>query len=148
MLSFVIVLMTYFRSFLLSRHRLGLENVALRQQLVVWKRKRPRPRLRRFDRLFWVALRQLWPGWSHTLLLVKPETVVSWHRAGFRLFWRFRSRLRKPGRPPICGELRQLIRCLKADNPSWGAPRIHGELLQLGFDISEPTVHLGNLISP
>jgi transposase InsO family protein len=140
MLRFVIVLLAYLRGFVLSRHRLGLENVALRQQLTVWKRQRPRPRLHRLDRLFWVALRQLWPGWSSVLLVVQPETVVSWHRAGFRLFWRWRSRWRKPGRPPIRGELRQLIRRLKADNPSWGAPRIHGELQQLGFDVSEPTV--------
>jgi hypothetical protein len=78
--------------------------------------------------------------WSEALILVKPETVVAWHRAGFRLFWRFRSRFRRPGRPKISGEIRHLIRRMKADNPSWGAPRIHGELLQLGFEISEPTV--------
>jgi putative transposase len=71
---------------------------------------------------------------------VKPETVVTWHRAGFRLFWRWRSRWRLPGRPPVSAEVRQLIRRMRAENPSWGAPRIHGELLQLGFDISEPTV--------
>jgi putative transposase len=72
--------------------------------------------------------------------VVKPETVISWHRAGFQLFWRWRSRLRRPGRPSISGEIRQMIRRMKADNPTWGAPRIHGELLQLGFAISEPTV--------
>jgi hypothetical protein len=71
---------------------------------------------------------------------VQPETVISWHRAGFRLFWRWRSRSRGPGRPTITFEIRQLIRRMKADNPSWGAPRIHGELLMLGLDISEPTV--------
>ncbi len=71
---------------------------------------------------------------------MKPETVVSWDRVGFRLFWRWRSRFRHPGRPKISGEIHQLIRRMKTDNPSWGAPRIHGELLQLGFEISEPTV--------
>jgi hypothetical protein len=73
-------------------------------------------------------------------MLVKPDTVVGWHRAGFRLFWRLRSRARPLGRPKASEEVRQLIRRMKVDNPSWGAPRIHGELLQLGFDISEPTV--------
>jgi hypothetical protein len=92
------------------------------------------------DRLFWITLRQLWAGWTDALIVVKPETVVSWHRAGFRLFWRFRSRFRRPGRPKVSEEIRQLIRRMKADNPTWGAPRIHGELLLLGFDISEPTV--------
>jgi putative transposase len=87
-----------------------------------------------------VALRSLWPGWTGALIIVRPETVVAWHRAGFRLFWRWRSRFRRPGRPTITAEIRQLIRSMKADNPSWGAPRIHGELLMLGLDISEPTV--------
>ena len=136
----LIAVFAYLRAFLLPRHRLALETVALRQQLAVFKRKQPRPKLQRRDRIFWVALRYLWSGWADALIVVKPETVVSWHRAGFRLFWRFRSRSRKPGRPPIGGELRQLIQRLKADNPSWGAPRIHGELLQLGFEISEPTI--------
>jgi putative transposase len=77
---------------------------------------------------------------TKALIIVKPETVVSWHRAGFRLFWRLRSRFHRPGRPKISQEIRQLIRRMKKDNPSWGAPRIHGELLQLGFEISEPTV--------
>ncbi len=100
MLRLVIVLLAYGRGFVLSRYRLGLENVALRQQLAVLKRRRPRPRLHRLDRLFWVALRQLWPDWSSVLLVVQPETVVSWHRAGFRLFWCWRSRRRQLGRPP------------------------------------------------
>jgi putative transposase len=116
------------------------EVVALRQQLAVFKRKQARPKLRRLDRFFWVALRHLWSGWADALIIVQPETVVSWHRAGFRLFWSWRSRSRGLGRPTISGEIRQLIRRMKADNPSWGAPRIHGELLMLGLDISEPTV--------
>src|SRR5438270_10467934 len=117
-----------------------MEVAALRQQLVVFKRKQPRPRLRGCDRAFWVALCRLWPGWLNALIIVKPDTVVSWHRAGFRLFWRLRSRPRRLGRPPVSTEVRQLIRRMKSDNPSWGAPRIHGELLQIGFDVSEPTV--------
>jgi transposase InsO family protein len=94
--------------------------------------------LRNIDRLFWVALQRCWSGWAGALIMVKAETVVSWHRAGFRLFWRLRSR--PLGRPKIHGEIRALIRRMKTDNPSWGAPRIHGELLALGLKISEATV--------
>src|SRR3984893_8986885 len=136
----VMLVLACVRPLCLSRHKLALDAVALRQQLAVFKRKQSRPKLRRLDRLFWIALRSLWLGWSESLILVKPETVVSWHRAGFRLFWRWRSRFRHHGRPKISGEIRQLIRRMKTDNPNWGAPRIHGELLQLGFGISEPTV--------
>jgi putative transposase len=82
----------------------------------------------------------MWSDWSKALILVQPETMVSWHRAGYRLFWRWRSRSGEPGRPKIDGEIRQLIRRMNHENPTWGAPRIHGELLLLGFDISEPTV--------
>jgi hypothetical protein len=91
------------------------------------------------DRFFWIALRNLWPRWSDVLLIVKPETVVGWHRAGFRLFWRWRSRPRG-GRPRIKDELRTLIRTMATENVGWGAPKIHGELLKLGFEISERTV--------
>jgi putative transposase len=140
MAALVFAVLTYCRAFFISRHRLGLEVAALRQQLVVFKRKQPRPHLCRLDRTFWVALRRLWPGWVNVLIIVKPDTVVSWQRAGFRLFWRLRSRPRCMGRPNVSLEVRELIRRMKSDNPSWGAPRIHGELRQLGFDISEPTV--------
>ena len=92
-----------------------------------------------WDRLLWVALRRLWSRWAEVLIIVKPDTVVSWHRAGFRLYWRFRSH-RRPGRPRITSELRQLIQRMATENPIWGAPRIHGELLKLGFDVSERTV--------
>src|SRR6476659_1102097 len=89
----------YWRAFFVGRHRLGLEVAALRQQLVVFKRKQPRPRLCSLDRAFWMALRGLWPGWVKALTILKPDTVVSWHRAGFRLFWRLRSGPRRVGRP-------------------------------------------------
>ena len=82
----------------------------------------------------------MWHSWSGALILVKPDTVVAWHRAGYRWFWRWRSRPQRVGRPRVAEEVRQLIRRMKRENPSWGAPRIHGELLLLGFDISEPTV--------
>jgi putative transposase len=138
MIALVVAVLTYFRAFFVTRHRLGLEVAALRQQLVVFKRKQSRPCVQRLDRLFWVVLRRFWSGWAGPLIMVNSDTVVSWHRAGFRLFWRWRSRHR--GRPKVSEEIRQLIRRLKCDNPTWGAPRIHGELLQLGFEISEPTV--------
>ena len=138
MVSVVIAIVAYVRAFFVPRHRLALEAAALRQQLAVFNRNQPRPRLHRLDRLFWTALRRLYSGWADALILVKPETVVSWHRAGFRLFWRWRSR--QSGRPKVTKEIRELIRRLKAENPRWGAPRIHGELLQLGFEVSEPTV--------
>ena len=126
--------------FFRSRYNLGLEILALRQQLGVLKRKKPRPRLRVQDRMFWVLLRRLWPSWSSVLVIVKPETIVAWHRAGFRLFWRLRSRPKCLGRPQVDAQVRALIRRMSRENPSWGAPRIHGELLKLGFDVSERTV--------
>ena len=109
MFPLMMAVLAYLRGLVLSRHRLSLENVALRQQLTVLKRRHPRPRLHRRDRLFWVALRRFWSEWSSALFLIQPETVVSWHRAGFRLFWRWRSRRRKPGRPPISGEIRRVL---------------------------------------
>jgi putative transposase len=139
MLRLYVSFFWWFGSFFRSRHDLGLEVIALRQQLGVLKRKNPRPRLHGWDRLFWIVLRRLWSRWAEALIIVKPETVVSWHRAGFRLYWRFLSR-RRPGRPRITSELRQLIQRMATENPIWGAPRIHGELLKLGFDVSERTV--------
>jgi len=133
-------MLAYLRAFLVARHRLALEAVALRQQLAVYKRKQPRPKLNRFDRLFWVFVRQIWTNWAEALILVKPATVVAWHRAGYRLVWKWRSRRQRRGRPKIAEEVRDLIRRMKRENPTWGAPRIHGELLALGFEISEPTV--------
>ncbi len=127
--------------FFRSRRDLLLENLALRQQLAVLTRRHPHPRLAVPDRLFWVGLRRFWPGWRQTLLIVQPETVVRWHREGFRLYWRWISRKRvNVGRRPTSPELRALIFRMVAENPTWGAPRIHGELSMLGFDISERTV--------
>lgn len=136
--SIVSAVVAYIGAHFAARHRLALEIAALRQQLAVFKRKQPRPRLSRLDRLFWMVLKRVYSHWADVLVVVKPETVVSWHRAGFRVFWRWRSR--QPGRPKINREIRQLIRRMKAENPGWGAPRIHGELIQLGFYVSEPTV--------
>jgi putative transposase len=124
-----------------SREDLILENLALRQQLLALRTRRPRRRLSALHKLFWIVLRRLWAGWKKPLILVTPRTVVGWHRAGFRLYWRLISGVHKPsGRKPVSKEIRALIFRMAAENPTWGAPRIHGELPKLGFDISEPSV--------
>src|SRR6202051_4086887 len=121
-----------------SRAMVELENLALCHQLHVLRRQRPgRLRLFTIDRLLWVWLYRIWPRCLDTMVLVKPATVVQWHRQGFRLFWRWRSR---SGRPLVDREVRDLIRQMNAANPLWGAPRIHGELLKLGIEISQATV--------
>ena len=124
-----------------SRRDLLLENLALRQQLTVLSRRHPQPRFAVSDRFFWVILRRLWCGWKQALFLVQPETVVRWHRTGFKVYWTWISRHRKPaGRKCVSRELRQLIFRMVAENRTWGAPRIHGELKMVGFDVSERTV--------
>jgi hypothetical protein len=124
-----------------SRRDLLLENLALRQQLGVLKRKHPQPRLAASDRLFWVVLRQLWGGWRRALIFVQPETVIRWHQAGFKLYWTWLSRHRsRAGRKYMSRELRELIFRMVAENQTWGVPRIHGELKMLGLHISERTV--------
>jgi putative transposase len=124
-----------------TRRALLCENLVLRQQLVVLKRRRPWPHLALLDKVFWVAVRRLWPNWKQALVVVTPETVVRWHRAGFRLYWKLISKVRRPiGRRPTPKEVRELIFRMVRENPTWGAPRVHGELLMLGFDLSERTV--------
>jgi putative transposase len=124
-----------------SRRELFLENLALRQQLAVLKQRHPQPRFAVSDKLFWVILQRLWPGWKRALILAQPETVVRWHKAGFKLYWTWLSRRRKrAGRKCVSKELRELIFRMAAENSTWGAPRIHGELKMLGFGISERTV--------
>jgi len=125
---------------------LAFENLALRQQLAIMKRTNKRPRLHIRDRLFWILLSRFWSNWQEALIVVKPDTVVRWHKKGFKLFWRYKSRLRGPGRPPISPDVRNLILRMAKANPLWGAPRIHGELLKLGIEISEKTV--SNLMPP
>ena len=124
-----------------KRGSLILENLVLRQQLAVQKRRRRRSPLHAVDKLFWVVVRRFWPEWKRSLIVVTPETVVRWHRAGFRMYWRLISRVRRSmGRKPTPKEVRELIFRMVRENPTWGAPRIHGELLMLGFDISERTI--------
>jgi len=130
---------TTFRCFC-TRRTLLLENLVLRQHLAVLKRKHRRPHLCPVDKLFWILTRRFWSGWRQALILVSPETV-RWHRAGFRLYWSAISRGRRMvGQKRISKEVRDLIFRMVADNPTWGAPRIHGEFLMLGFDLSERTV--------
>lgn len=124
-----------------SRKDLILENIALRQQLLALRSKRPRRRLSTMQKLFLVVLIRLWSGWQKPLILVTPRTVVEWHRSGFRLYWKWLSRARRiGGRTPVGKEVRDIIFRMAAENPTWGAPRIHGELLKLGFHLSETTV--------
>jgi len=119
-----------------SRHALVLENLALRQQLATLAHRR-RPLLKTADRYFWVALRAEWTEWAAALAIVRPATVVAWHRRAYRFYWRRISR--QPGRARTEAQLRDLIRRMVTEN-RWGAPRIHGELLKLGFRVSERTV--------
>src|SRR5258708_16502436 len=117
---------------------LRLEIFALRHQLGVLRRQRPgRPHLVRGDRILWVWLYRLWPRCLQALLIVKPATVIRWHRAGFGLYWHWRSKLRRTGRPSVDREIRDLIRQMSRANPLWGAPRIHGELVKLGICIGQ-----------
>ena len=123
-----------------TRNQLAMENLALRHQIQVLQRRGKRPRLTRADRGLWVLLSRIWHGWRGGLFVVKPDTVVRWHRMGFRLYWRWKSRRRKRGRPHVSRELVALIRKLSLANPLWGAPRIHGELLKLGIDLAQSTI--------
>jgi putative transposase len=120
--------------------QLALENLALRQQLAVYKRTAPRPRLRTTDRLLWVGLARVWTGWRHALVIVSPDTVLRWQRRRFREYWTQLSGRSTGGRPPVNAEITALVRKMTAANPLGGAPRIHGELLKLGIDIAERTV--------
>src|SRR5262249_59485679 len=135
----VVSILFAMRVYFQDRADVALEVLALRQQLAVLKRKRPRPPLNALDRLFWTTLARCWPRWMDVLEIVKSKTVVGWHRAGFRLYWRWKSRPRG-GRPKITEEIRVLIRQMAQENAGWGAPKIHGELLKLGLVVSERTV--------
>src|SRR4030088_130792 len=119
-----------------ARAVLQAEILALRHQLLILQRSsRGHRRLRWTDRILWVWLSRLWNDWRSALLLVKPETVIAWHRKGFRLYWNWKSR-HLEGRPSVSNEVRTLIRKMSLANSRWGAPRIHGELLKLGIQVS------------
>jgi hypothetical protein len=127
--------------FLVGGHRqLALENLALRQQLAVYKRLAPRTTLRPADRLFWTGLARVWTSWRQALVIVSPDTVLRWQRRRFREYWTRRSGRPRGGRPPVSAEIAALVRTIAVANPLWAAPRIHGELLKLGTDVAERTV--------
>lgn len=139
MIRVLLFLLAGSASVLRNRRDLAIENLALRQQLALYKQRDARPRLSYVDRAFWVLLSRTWSGWMGALVVVKPETVIGWHRKGFRLYWTWKSR-RRPGRPMVPPKVRRLIRKISRANPLWGAPRIHGELLKLGIDVAQATV--------
>jgi len=141
MLAFFFCLAYSLRNCLRTRAALHAEILALRHQLLVLQRsnRNRRLRLKPGDRVLWVWISRLWSSWRSALLIVKPETVVAWHRRGFRLYWAWKSRVHD-GRPALPKEVRDLIRHMSVANTGWGAPRIHGELLKLGIEVSESTV--------
>ena len=138
LLLFAMLLLRSLPGFFRSRGEQGLVELALRQQLAAYTSRGARPRLTPIDRAFWVGLSRVWPRWREVLVIVKPETVVRWHRRGFRLYWQRLSR-RGPGRPPICEELQVLIHRLATEN-RWRARKIQAELEKLGFTVSLATV--------
>lgn len=139
-MSILLIVLTFVTSVFKSRRQLVLENMALRQQVVMLRQSVKRPRTSMADKLFWILMSRYVDDWRKILHALHPDTVVRWHRQGFRLYWRWRSRGAKPGRPAIDDALRKLIREMQAANIGWGAPRIHGELLKLGIDVSQATV--------
>jgi putative transposase len=140
MTSVLVSLLLTVRSCVRSRAALHLEVLALRHQLQVLNRSRPqRLRLAWADRLVWVWLSRVWNEWRAAVVIVKPETVIAWHRRAFRAFWSWKSR-RRIGRPSVPADVRTLIRSMSDANPRWGAPRIHGEILKVGIDVSQSTV--------
>ncbi len=139
-MSLAIALLGALRASLKTRTDLALENLALRQQLVLLRRRSKRPQFGRLERLFWVWLSHQWAGWREALHVVRPQTVIRWHRQGFRAFWTWKSRRGRVGRPSVSSELAKLVRTMALANPLWGSPRIHGELLKLGFEVSQRSV--------
>src|SRR5919106_1538901 len=133
-------LLTFLMTLLRSRLALQLEIVALRHQVAVYQRSVSRPRLRATDRLFWAWLSRLWSGWRYALAFVQPRTVIAWQRQRVRDHWRRLSQRGQPGRPAIPKEVRQLIRDMWRANPTWGSPRIVGELRKLGIEVAKATV--------
>jgi transposase InsO family protein len=141
MRSLFFSLFVILRSSFQTRAALQVEVLALRHQINVLRRSHGgHVRVNRADRLLWVWLSRLWSGWRSFLVIVKPETVISWHRKGFRLYWTWKYSQGLPGRPQVSQEVRDLIRKMSLANPLWGAPRIHGELLKLGIEVTQATV--------
>jgi transposase InsO family protein len=139
-MPFFLHIATFVHSLFKSRHQLRLENLALRQQLAMLKPSVKRPQVSPADRLFWILFSKYVDGWRTMLHALHPDTVVRWHREGFKHYWTWKSRRQRVGRPPVDKEIRKLIRQMQSANIGWGAPRIHGELLKLGIDISQAAV--------
>jgi len=140
MILTILRLLSWISTALRGRSELALENLALRQQLAVLHRQQRRPRIRKSDRLFWLVLSRLWGNWKSRLVIVRPETVLRWHRKRFASYLTRLSRGSRPGRPTKDREIRELMRRMVKANVLWGAPRVHGELLKLGIDISDWTM--------
>jgi putative transposase len=139
-MSILRLVATFLLSLFKSQRQLALENLALRQQVTMLRRSVKRPRATPADKLFWVFFSRYVDGWLQILHSLHPDTVVRWHRQGFRMYWRWKSWVSKPGRTAIDTALRKLIRNIQATNIGWGAPRIHGELLKPGIELSQATV--------
>jgi putative transposase len=139
MFGIISALRRYLWSWVQAKHELALENLALRHQIIVLKRQTHRPRLRAWDQWLWLMLKRAWPDWKRALIIFQPETVIGWQRAGFRLFWRWKSRHRL-GRPRKDAALIELIRRMWSVNPTWGSPRIRDELAKLGLHASTATI--------
>ena len=151
MTALFIALLASFRAMVRARVEVAAEILALRHQLAVLQRTSPtRPRLRAIDRVFWIMLSSVWPNWRQAMRILKPATVVGWHRRAFTTYWRWKSRPRPVGRPALATDLRALIHQMRDANPLWGAPRIHGELQKLGIEVSQATVakYLGRRRGP
>src|ERR1039457_1868979 len=132
-------LLLFLRKSFTTNLQLKLEIIFLTKQLEIYQRSDPKLKLKRTDRMFFTFTMDWLSNWKERIFIVKPETVIKWHRTAFRIFWRWKSQ-HKGGRPKVSREVINLIKQMANDNPSWGSPRIHGELLKLGFDISESTV--------
>ncbi|MCO6435483.1 MAG: integrase core domain-containing protein [Phycisphaerae bacterium] len=139
-MGWVQLVFVFLRAAVRSQAELATENLVLRQQLAVLEQGSKRPRLRNRDRIFWTWIARLWPDWRSVLVIVQPATVIRWHKEGFRLYGRWKSRSRKSGRPKIDAEIRKLIRHMSSENPTWGTPRIRSELRLLGYEASKATV--------
>ncbi len=133
------IFVLFIRGMFRNRIDPAAENLALRQQLAILREKVKRPRLRQRDRIFWAILSRIWANWRSALLIVQPDTVVRWHRQGFKIFWRWKSRAKR-GRPSIAKEIRALTRRMTRENPLWGTPRIQSELALLGYVVAASTI--------
>jgi putative transposase len=147
-MPFCKMILVFVRGLIVSRAELSLELLALRHQLVVLRRTVQRPQIQNRDRRFWIVVSRIWKDWQQALIIVKPETVIKWHRQGFKIYWRWRSRTKPGGRPKVGAEIRQLIRRISQDNPLWGVPRIQSELCLLGYELAESTVAKYRVRSP